>query len=105
MGLYALLEPARLLDLLAHFVVFEIRESKIVKKICRYHQFRGVNKIIDRVIKGDHAKGLIWHTQGSAYSGPCRTLIPFHAGHRFRTMPDTDSGDAGQRFRNRRTLI
>ncbi|MCB9229844.1 MAG: type I restriction endonuclease subunit R [Deltaproteobacteria bacterium] len=68
MSLYALLDPARLLDLLAHFIVFETREGKTIKKICRYHQFRGVNKIIDRVVSGDHDKGLIWHTQGSGKS-------------------------------------
>lgn len=68
MGLYALLEPGRLLDLLAHFVVFEARENKTVKKICRYHQFRGVNKIVDRVLKGESDRGLIWHTQGSGKS-------------------------------------
>ena len=70
-GLYTLLEPTRLLDLIAHFIVFEKdKESeKIVKKICRYQQFRAVNKIYDR-IKGEEgkSKGLVWHTQGSGKS-------------------------------------
>lgn len=68
MSLFALLDRERLLDLLAHFIVFETREGKTIKKICRYHQFRGVNKIINRAISGDHDKGLIWHTQGSGKS-------------------------------------
>lgn len=48
--LYSLLEPERLLDLLAHFVVYERRDEKVVKKICRYQQFRAVNKVIRRVV-------------------------------------------------------
>ena len=67
-GLYALLEPSRLLDLLAHFIVFEKREGKTSKKICRYQQFRGANKMVQRVLEGKHKQGLIWHTQGSGKS-------------------------------------
>lgn len=68
--LWCLCEPSRLLDLLAHFIVFEVepeRGSKI-KKICRYQQFRAVNKAVARVAEGKHRKGLIWHTQGSGKS-------------------------------------
>ncbi|MCA9544082.1 MAG: type I restriction endonuclease subunit R, partial [Myxococcales bacterium] len=68
LALYALLDPARLLDLLAHFVVFETRDTKTIKKICRYQQFRAVNKLVDRVCHGDPRQGLIWHTQGSGKS-------------------------------------
>ena len=69
-GLWATLEPSRLLDLIAHFVVFERDEKsqKVVKKICRYQQFRAVNKMVERVCGGEHRKGLIWHTQGSGKS-------------------------------------
>lgn len=67
-GLWCLLEPSRLLDLIAHFIVFENTEEGTVKKICRYQQFRAVNKIVDRIIDGKHRKGLIWHTQGSGKS-------------------------------------
>ncbi|MGD9664192.1 MAG: type I restriction endonuclease subunit R, partial [Novosphingobium sp.] len=68
--LWCLCEPSRLLDLLAHFIVFETdpeRGNKI-KKICRYQQFRAVNKAVERVAAGEHRKGLIWHTQGSGKS-------------------------------------
>ena len=70
-GLYCLLEPSRLLDLLAHFIVFEHDENNVIKKICRYQQYRAVNKIITRVLedrKTDDRRGLIWHTQGSGKS-------------------------------------
>jgi len=67
-ALYCLLEPSRLLDILAHFIVFETRSGVTVKKMCRYQQYRAVNKIVDRVIEGKHRRGLIWHTQGSGKS-------------------------------------
>lgn len=67
-GLWSLLEPGRLLDLLAHFVVFEHSERKVIKKICRYQQFRAVNKMVSRVVDGKERKGLVWHTQGSGKS-------------------------------------
>ncbi|MGB3205786.1 MAG: HsdR family type I site-specific deoxyribonuclease [Crinalium sp.] len=76
--LWCLLEPSRLLDILAHFIIFEKREQKVTKKVCRYQQYRAVNKIVERVIaplKPDpkqpnrkYRKGLIWHTQGSGKS-------------------------------------
>ncbi|UXT20030.1 HsdR family type I site-specific deoxyribonuclease [Agrobacterium tumefaciens] len=67
-GLWCLLEPGRLLDLIAHYVVFEKTETGTIKKICRYQQFRAVNRIVERVIEGKHRQGLIWHTQGSGKS-------------------------------------
>jgi len=73
LGLWALLEPSRLLNILAHFVVFEKDEKngRLIKKVCRYQQFRAVNKIMERVLeyrKTGERKGLIWHTQGSGKS-------------------------------------
>jgi type I restriction enzyme R subunit len=67
-GLWSLLEPARLLDLIAHFIVFEREDGKIIKKICRYHQYRAVNKLVERVAEGQNKRGLVWHTQGSGKS-------------------------------------
>lgn len=69
-GLWCLLEPARLLDLLAHFIVFELDDDTgaKIKKICRYQQFRAVNKMVDRIVEGKHKRGLVWHTQGSGKS-------------------------------------
>lgn len=68
--LWCLCESSRLLDLLAHFIVFEVDPEKgnKIKKVCRYQQFRAVNKAVDRVAAGEHRKGLIWHTQGSGKS-------------------------------------
>lgn len=73
MALWCLLDKKRLLDLISHFVVFEREEdedgrTRIVKKVCRYQQYRAVNKIFDRVVKDEQNKGLVWHTQGSGKS-------------------------------------
>jgi len=65
---WGLLNKKNFLDLIQNFVVFETREGTTVKKIARYQQFRAVNKIVDRVIKGEMKTGLIWHTQGSGKS-------------------------------------
>lgn len=68
--LWALLEPSRLLDVLAHFIVFE-REGdsgRVVKKMCRHQQFRAANKIVERAQDPERRRGLIWHTQGSGKS-------------------------------------
>ena len=68
--MWCLLEPSRLLDLLAHFIVFEADPDtgRRVKKVCRYQQFRAVDKAVNRVAEGTKKKGLIWHTQGSGKS-------------------------------------
>ncbi len=68
--LWCLCEPSRLLDLLAHFIVFETEPEtgRKIKKVCRYQQFRAVNKMAARVTGGEARKGLIWHTQGSGKS-------------------------------------
>ena len=66
--LYSLCSPDRVLDILAHFTVFERRDQQIAKKVCRYQQFRAVNKLVQRVADGQHRRGLIWHTQGSGKS-------------------------------------
>jgi len=68
--LWCLCEPSRLLDLLAHFIVFETdpETGRKIKKVCRYQQFRAVNKAVQRVATGEHRKGLVWHTQGSGKS-------------------------------------
>lgn len=73
LGLTALLEPRRLLDIVAHFVVFEAHDDKVIKKVCRYQQYRAVLKLCDRVAQaasaaGGPRAGLVWHTQGSGKS-------------------------------------
>ena len=65
---FGLLNKANFIDLITNFIVFETRDNLTVKKIARYQQFRAVNKIVERVVKGEMKTGLIWHTQGSGKS-------------------------------------
>lgn len=66
-------EKARLLDLLAHFIVFEDDGGAISKKVAAYHQFHAVNRAVEATVraaseKGDKRVGVVWHTQGSGKS-------------------------------------
>jgi type I restriction enzyme R subunit len=60
--LCAMVEPARLLDLIRNFVIFDAGQ----KKVPRLHQYEGVKAAQDRIRR--HEGGVIWHTQGSGKS-------------------------------------
>jgi hypothetical protein len=45
------LKPANVLDFLQHFVVFETKKGKTVKKVARYQQFEAANDIVDRCLE------------------------------------------------------
>lgn len=70
--LWALFEPSRFLQLVTHFVLFETRDGKTVKKLPRYQQWRAVRKAVQRLsapLQGKPAQGgVVWHTQGSGKS-------------------------------------
>ncbi|WP_069660687.1 type I restriction endonuclease subunit R [Arcticibacter eurypsychrophilus] len=64
-----LMSPVRLLDILQNFSLFTTNKKKQrIKIICRFQQYEGANKIVDRVVEGRIKKGLIWHFQGSGKS-------------------------------------
>ena len=62
------LNKKTLLDTIQNFIVFEHERGKIIKKVCRYQQFRAVNRILKRVTDEDDKRGIIWHWQGSGKS-------------------------------------
>lgn len=69
------LRPCHVLDFLQHFVVFETKKGKTIKKVARYQQFEAVNDIVDRTlsligmpVSAQDRTGLVWHTQGSGKS-------------------------------------
>ncbi|MVW64333.1 type I restriction endonuclease subunit R [Massilia sp. NEAU-DD11] len=66
--LWALFEPSRFLELVTHFVLFETRDGKTVKKLPRYQQWRAVRKTIARLTAPKPVGGVVWHTQGSGKS-------------------------------------
>lgn len=64
-----LLQPERLLDILRNFCLYTTdKKKRRVKVICRYQQYEGANRIVERVLEGRTRKGLIWHFQGSGKS-------------------------------------
>ena len=65
--IYNLFRKDILLDLIRHFVIFELDEGKTIKKLPRYPQIRATNKAIKRFQEHNQG-GVIWHTQGSGKS-------------------------------------
>ncbi|WP_346026090.1 type I restriction endonuclease, partial [Clostridium nitritogenes] len=47
--LQGFLEKKNLLDLMRNFIVFEAEDGVVIKKVCRYQQFRAVNKALHRI--------------------------------------------------------
>ena len=82
LGIVGLLQPARVLDILRHFIVFERTEGKIIKKVARYQQLRAANKIADRVVNTELKQGVIWHTQGSG-----KSLTMLYTAYKLRQDP------------------
>mgnify|MGYP001599884508 CR=1 FL=1 len=64
----ALLNKKNLLDIIRNFIVFDVDEGKVKKKICRYQQFTAVHKIVHRILEEPEKKGIVWHWQGSGKS-------------------------------------
>ena len=97
-GIIGLLQPARVLDILKNFIVFERDDGKVIKKVARYQQLRAANKILDRVVRAHQMKaadkitqcveentiksGVIWHTQGSG-----KSLTMLYTAYKLRYSP------------------
>lgn len=66
-----MLHPRNLLDITKNFTLFMEAGKQRIKVICRYQQYRAVNKIIRRLRTGSTGmdrSGVVWHTQGSGKS-------------------------------------
>lgn len=72
-----LLAPTHLLDVIRNFVLFMQAGAQTIKTVCRYQQYRAVNRAIARLKIGqtrlqhgehDQRGGIVWHTQGSGKS-------------------------------------
>ena len=82
-----LLKPQILLDILQNFSLFTTNKKKQrIKIVCRYQQYEGANKIVERVIEGRVKKGLIWHFQGSG-----KSLLMVFAAQKLRRDPELKS--------------
>lgn len=82
-----LLHPKRLLDILQNFSLFTSNKKKQrIKILCRFQQYEGANKIVERVKEGKIKKGLIWHFQGSG-----KSLLMVFAAQKLRKMQELKS--------------
>src|SRR5690606_8941041 len=72
-----MLKPAHLLDIIRNFMLFMQKDGQTIKAVCRYQQYRAVNRAVTRLKTGktsaqqgenDERGGIIWHTQGSGKS-------------------------------------
>lgn len=64
-----MITPEKVMDIFQFFTLFATdKNHRKYKIICRYQQFEGANKIVDRVVAGYPKKGLVWHFQGSGKS-------------------------------------
>lgn len=82
-----LLHPKRLLDILQNFVLYSTdKKKRRIKVVCRYQQYEGANKIVERVKEGRLKKGLIWHFQGSG-----KSLLMVFAAQKLRRMAELKS--------------
>mgnify|MGYP003117626777 CR=1 FL=1 len=82
-----LLHPKRLLDILQNFSLFSNdKKSRRIKIICRFQQYEGANRIVERVKEGKIKKGLIWHFQGSG-----KSLLMMFAAQKLRKAKELKS--------------
>jgi type I restriction enzyme R subunit len=82
-----LLHPTRLLDIMQNFSLFTSNKKKQRSKvICRFQQYEGANKIVERVKEGRIKKGLVWHFQGSG-----KSLLMVFAAQKMRRDPELKS--------------
>lgn len=67
-----MMPPARLLDIIRNFIVFQDIQGKTIKILAGYHQYFAVRKSVARTKEALAAKsrkvGVVWHTQGSGKS-------------------------------------
>lgn len=79
----SMLRPEIVIDILHHFTLFATdKKHRRIKLICRYQQYWATNQIVDRVVRGNPKKGLIWHFQGSG-----KSLLMVFAAQKLRLHP------------------
>lgn len=67
--LFGVCQKKNILDIIQNFIVYEREKGKVIKKVCKYQQYRAVNNLIQRLTKKKSRQGgVIWHTQGSGKS-------------------------------------
>ena len=58
-------DRTRVLRVISDFILFTRTDEELAKVVLRPHQIRAVDRVVERAADKDHARGLVWHTQGS----------------------------------------
>ncbi|AHK78158.1 restriction endonuclease subunit R [Ectothiorhodospira haloalkaliphila] len=108
-----MLTRANLLDIVRHYTLFMNLGGQTIKLVCRYQQFRGVTRAVERLKQGktrrqdgeaDRRGGIVWHTQGSGKSLSMvflvRKLRTDPALRRFKVVVITDRKDLQTQLSN-----
>jgi len=80
------LTKENVLDFLQNFIVFETAHEEVTKKIAMQQQCEATNKIVERVIKDEADRGLVWHTQGSG-----KTLTMLYTAWKLKRQPELEN--------------
>ncbi len=101
-----MLRPAHLLDIVRHFTLYLEAGGRTIKIVCRYQQFRAVQRAVQRMLTGktraqdgeyDRRGGIVWHAQGSGKSLTMVFLVRKMRSHpalrRFKIVVVTDRRD------------
>lgn len=64
--LSTLFDKNTILNIIRNYIVFEVEDNQLLKKLTRYNQYIASDKIINNLKQ--HKGGVIWHTQGSGKS-------------------------------------
>ncbi|MBI2667889.1 HsdR family type I site-specific deoxyribonuclease [Candidatus Woesearchaeota archaeon] len=87
-------------NIIRNFILYDETEKGKIKIVGRYHQYRAVNKVIDRLQNEktpDDRSGIVWHTQGSGKSMSMVFLIKklrtIESLKRFKVVIVTDRTD------------
>ncbi len=113
-----MLAPERLLDIVRYFTLFmDTGSGRTIKLVCRYQQYRGVQKALQRLLTGntriedghvDRRGGIIWHTQGLGKSLTMVFLIRAMRSHpelrKFKIVLVTDRTDLEVQLRDTAAL-
>ncbi|ALZ77327.1 type I restriction endonuclease [Rheinheimera sp. F8] len=108
-----MLHPQRLLDITRCFTLFmDGGNGARVKVICRYQQYRAVQKIIERMEQGEtgiQRSGVVWHTQGSGKSLTMVFLVRKLRRHSvlksYKVLMVNDRSDLEEQLTNTAALI
>lgn len=54
-----------ILNLIGKYIMFIEKDEELVKLVLREHQAQALEAVLERALKEEATKGLVWHTQGS----------------------------------------